>query len=511
MPYEYNPDDKFGYKDTLPENHPEKVITGVEFDDEFKKIAGAIDSLEDATTGDGQFVDAPSDGQLYGRKDRDWEAISDGSNDWSDIENKPTEFPPSPHTHPWGEITDKPSSYPPGPHDHDGQYVEEAPNDGKQYVRESEAWAEVDIPEGDSSVHIGENPPDSPQEGQQWMEVPASGDATMWIYDGANWLQQPGGKDGADGADGTNGSDGLWTDNGGGSISYDGAVTVTGDLVASKSDSGADALAIGVNAGATSQGANSVAVGLDAAHDTQGVNSVAIGNAAGRNNQGNESLSLGCQAGYGDQGAASVAIGFTSGYTSQGDNAVSVGNLAGFKNQSQYAVSVGHQAGKDTQGNGSVAIGGSAGYVSQSDGAVAIGPSAGENNQGSASIAIGKAAGQNDQAANSIVISATGQSSSLSYAGVSIEVPGAYLNYNGSDEWRFAGGNVVGGGLRFDSIVQDGSPVIDAKGLITALTTLRNATMDETQDIRESLRSAIDELVAGFEQEIAAMPAGGPQ
>jgi hypothetical protein len=54
-----------------------------------------------------------------------------------------------------------------------------------------------------SSVHIGENPPSGPQEGQQWMEVPADGDATMWIWDGAVWLQQPGGKDGADGADGS--------------------------------------------------------------------------------------------------------------------------------------------------------------------------------------------------------------------------------------------------------------------------------------------------------------------
>ena len=53
-----------------------------------------------------------------------------------------------------------------------------------------------------SSVHIGEAPPAGPQEGQQWMEVPADGDATMWIYDGDKWLQQPGGKDGAPGADG---------------------------------------------------------------------------------------------------------------------------------------------------------------------------------------------------------------------------------------------------------------------------------------------------------------------
>jgi len=41
--------------------------------------------------------------------------------------------------------------------------------------------------------------------------------------------------------------------------------------------------------------------------------------------------------------------------------------------------------------------------------------------------------------------------------------------------------------------------------IIKTLTTLRQATMDETQDIRESLRSAIDELVEGFEQQISTM------
>ena len=57
-----------------------------------------------------------------------------------------------------------------------------------------------------SSVHIGEAPPAGPQEGQQWMEVPANGDATMWIYDGDKWLQQPGGKDGAPGQNGADGN-----------------------------------------------------------------------------------------------------------------------------------------------------------------------------------------------------------------------------------------------------------------------------------------------------------------
>jgi hypothetical protein len=90
-------------------------------------------------------------------------------------------------------------------------YVTEAPIDAKQYARQDGSWSEIVIPDGGtgSSVHIGDTPPDSPQEGQQWMEVPADGDATMWIFDGANWLQQPGGKDGADGADGANGTNGT--------------------------------------------------------------------------------------------------------------------------------------------------------------------------------------------------------------------------------------------------------------------------------------------------------------
>ena len=59
------------------------------------------------------------------------------------------------------------------------------------------------------------------------------------------------------------------------------------------------------------------------------------------------------------------------------------------------------------------------------------------------------------------------------------------------------------------NITKNGTtPVASTVDIIKTLSTLRQATMDETRDIRESLRSAIDELVEGFEQEIAAMPAG---
>lgn len=103
-----------------------------------------------------------------------------------------------------------------------------------------------------SSVHIGHTPPDTPLEGQQWMEVPVSGDATMWIYDGGKWLQHPGGKDGAAGLDGNiadatedgvvatwdstaNGGAGQWTPDSSLTIDSSGNATFSGTVSASNS------------------------------------------------------------------------------------------------------------------------------------------------------------------------------------------------------------------------------------------------------------------------------------
>ena len=155
MTYVFDPDDKFGYKDTLPENHPEKVITGVEFDEEFRKISSGMgdlhEEIENINAG-GTIEEAPADGLLYGRKDRHWHEVpesggsgagmvisasepadkvegmqwlnpntglvlfwdgekwlqmpggrdgedGEGSSDWADITGKPTEFPPEAHGH----------------------------------------------------------------------------------------------------------------------------------------------------------------------------------------------------------------------------------------------------------------------------------------------------------------------------------------------------------------------------------------------------------------------------
>ena len=170
------------------------------------------------------------------------------------------------------------------------------------------------------------------------------------------------------------------------------------------------------------------------------------------------------------------------------------------------AVAVGREAGENTQGEGGVAIGWGAGYGIQGERAVAVGTSAGLTNQGDYAIAVGSGAGYENQGANGIIINSSGKAQNSGNPNHIYITSGdsKYLLYNGSDAWYFAGGTVNG----LNGFRQNGAPVIDAKGLITTLSTLRQATMDDTQDIRDSLRSAIDELVEGFEQEIAAMPAG---
>ena len=141
MTYEYKPDDKFGYKDTLPEGHDEKIIKGSEFDDEFKKISnafkvldpdfdgdieiGGIDGLQDAL--DGKADQSALEKEIQDRKDGD-QALQDQIDaldpdgdrnvDWDEIQNKPTEFPPEAHDQGWDTITGKPADFPPSAHDH---------------------------------------------------------------------------------------------------------------------------------------------------------------------------------------------------------------------------------------------------------------------------------------------------------------------------------------------------------------------------------------------------------
>jgi hypothetical protein len=378
---------------------------------------------------------------------------------------------------------------------------------------------------------ISETEPTDKVEGMQWLN-PTTGLVLFW--DDEKWLQMP-----TTGAAGKDGVDGLWTDNGGNSISYDGnvginansetpltigkagttalwewdlqagavdsirlsaknpsggyyaqdalvvdsggTVTVNGELLAAKSDAGANALAIGFNAGQTGQGFSGVSIGNRAGNTGQGEYGIGVGYQAAKTRQGEAAIGIGRDAGNADQGANSIAIGEKAGETNQGGYNVAVGVLAGSTDQGESAVSIGNGAGKTNQGANSIAIGKQAGLIDQADNGIII------NSSGTA---------VNDSARpNHILLKSKAD---------------AHLYYNGIDLWTFLGGTVAAPNITsYGQIIQDGSPVIDAKGLISTLSTLRNATKDETtlEGMRDALADAIGGLIEGLEHQIATMPA----
>jgi hypothetical protein len=323
---------------------------------------------------------------------------------------------------------------------------------------------------------ISETEPTDKVEGMQWLN-PTTGLVLFW--DDEKWLQMP-----TTGAAGKDGKDAVWSEDANGA-NYTGTVTVNGDLLAAKSDAGTNVVAVGVMSGNLAQGDSSTAVGVMAGRDNQGVSAVAVGNAAGVSNQSDYA----------------VAIGVNSAGTDQGVNAVAVGHEAGYNTQGESGTAVGHQAGKTGQENGATAIGRAAGRENQSGGAVSVGNSAARDNQGEYSIAIGYKAAMTNQGANGIVISSFGSAVDVNSANhIQLRSPTGSLRYNGSDSWEFFGGSVSGISFR-----QAGVPVIDAKGLISTLSTLRNATKDETtlEGMRDALADAIGGLIENLEHEIA--------
>ena len=107
MSYILNPIDKFGAKDTLPEDHPEKKILGVEFDEEFIKISASIMRLEQNLDPDGDglygFVpEAPISTELQGRYNNgvtvEWRAIPQNQGGMTDQERAKLN-----EAHGWGD------------------------------------------------------------------------------------------------------------------------------------------------------------------------------------------------------------------------------------------------------------------------------------------------------------------------------------------------------------------------------------------------------------------------
>jgi hypothetical protein len=132
-PSEYPPEDH---------THSQGEVDGLEL---------RLEAIEDSITSGGGFVDAPNDGKLYGRQSEAWEEVvipAAADPDWSDIQNKPSEYPPEAHNHVVADITDfDPADYQPV-----GDYLSEAPEDGKQYARKDAGWSEVQATGGGSSL-----------------------------------------------------------------------------------------------------------------------------------------------------------------------------------------------------------------------------------------------------------------------------------------------------------------------------------------------------------------------
>ena len=190
-----------------------------------------LQSIEDSITSGGGFVDAPNDGQLYGRQSEAWAVVpAGGASSWNDLTDKPTAFPPEAHGHAWDEITGKPTEFPPanavmltgdqsvaghktwtgiatfgdtvilrGSINGDdtanfqnavtaGSFVKSGGTSAEYLMADGSVSAG---PEAGGSVQIGETFDGTPAEGDQWLETPAGGEAVMWIYDGEKWLQMP--------------------------------------------------------------------------------------------------------------------------------------------------------------------------------------------------------------------------------------------------------------------------------------------------------------------------------
>jgi hypothetical protein len=113
----YVPQHNYRIKDGLETGDPDKVIYGSDLQDDFEAIARDLSTLDTDNVAD----QADLDKEIQDRKDADSalqaqiNAIDTGggngdnnggggSSDWADIENKPTEFPPSAHTHEIAEV-----------------------------------------------------------------------------------------------------------------------------------------------------------------------------------------------------------------------------------------------------------------------------------------------------------------------------------------------------------------------------------------------------------------------
>ena len=64
--------------------------------------------------------------------------------------------------------------------------LEDAPEDGEQYARQDGAWSVVESTVAGLVISETEPAEEDRLEGMQWLDTSS---ATVWIWDGAQWLQ----------------------------------------------------------------------------------------------------------------------------------------------------------------------------------------------------------------------------------------------------------------------------------------------------------------------------------
>ena len=347
---------------------------------------------------------------------------------------------------------------------------------------------------GGSSVKIGSAAPPTPQEGDLWMEVPTTVDepAMMWVYDGDKWLEHPSGVDGAPGADGADGNIADATEQGVVATWDDSAKQWTPDSSLAIDSSGN----VGIGTGAPAaqfevKGSNTNARFRGVGSQMINVNFSETPSSAEIDfrNAGNFHISK--------QGSPALTIDSTGDATFSG--AVSAGDV---------------HIGNDYQA-------GSMGFSNANWGMLFRAPNSpsdfnygfqdvdGDNlftidATGNATFS-GTVSGKN---VNSEFLKLRGRTVSSDHFGIQMgsslsilptdntgTVTGSAESDIGSRAYPFRDVWLAG------SVYPNGgtAPLASTRDLIETLATLRNATKDETVDVRQALASACDKLIEKFE------------
>jgi len=402
-------------------------------------------------------------------------------------------------------ISDDP---PENPETGDLWYSSEAGDEGL-YSWDGEVWFAAGGPAGSgggsgAGMVVSATEPTDPIEGMQWLN---SDTAEVFIFDGAVWLEFPAGSGG-----------GLWEASGDDIYYEGGKVSIGGDVLlynVGKEDRGLKIT-----------GDNSL--GFDGSTWTFDATADNTGSALKFKTRSGEAMCIDSNSnvGIGAEPSSQLHISnneITAYNGSSTDGQLSSGATVliqqdGGSNNAQAQLVFQPRTGYAY--NRIVSSGGSAPFMT-----FCINNSEAMRIDASGNVGIGM-----DPDGSDAKLQVSGKISSDWQVGVGADTPqggppGARLHNQGSvyayrevgdvSVWRgFGDGDVTSkiqsnGDATFSGTVYaNGSPLTRTVDLIKTLSTLRKATMDETQDIRESLRSAIDELVEGFEQQIATMPAG---